>query len=1854
MRAHLFPLQNRGMSRDMSVSKADNAMAWDNHNIRVTARDKDTLLSITNERGTAAITLPEGTLQGELIGWNVLNKHILLFTTTSEADAYLDPDYKGSGTAPDYIYRIDYDGDGFEMANGEPLFTGWLGFDVKHPIESIVYFETDNIQKIYWIDGIHVLRFMNFMADATERARWQGDDTYFDSNREASLDVTVSITKDWSGNNRPNGTAQYFLTYFNKHGQETGRVWTSDLVYLSPKDKGGSQDGTNSCNVVFNFSHLSTGFDHVRLYSLVRTSIDGQPVAYLVAEAAIEGDSDNRRVTVVDSGAYLSAVDPTELLYLGSRAVVANTMTHKDQTLFLGGLSSVDRSSYESLSGKINETCFVDDNGDVAVRTSTNNIWRSGVITFRLSNDTESIPYPECTGLYPYESQLSLSSSGISTFKGGELYRFALTFIKGDGTSSDAFWIGDKINPLYPKIEDNEIRRPLAVCSIPSSVVAEAVTSGYVSVTLMIAKATYSDRSVKAQGIVNPTMFNLWDRYNDRLFSYSSWINRPRGSGFANHHFEVVHNSNVPDGEIQCNYWENDTPTPWYRKYTASGFDKTGGTSVQVSAGDIVDTFDGLADYDCFCVAYRIKLVKKGLVFNSCSGTYVIMTAKFKNGGTLTDLPAWDNLKQFKDYSGEKYEIKSYERYFSSRNTGKPSIKSLYTRMYNSITTEFNIPIAYVPTYTMIDNWYDKASKDGTWFNINDSTTKYSSWWAALSRNNVPDVTTWYTSVATVSSADADYLASYYRKHLFFVDENVVTLNSPEIELEAVSIDSAELSFRIIGAAKITGNISDYVIETGPSKMAGLNIFQKSFSHANPSDEVDGLTSWPLYLEQGLMQKDDVPEKVEDRDSSHYQWGGGIQRYWMYMWHKSGLITGFQDEEEETRFSELHYKTFANLRFAYSTAFNDYGSQHNVVFESDTAYIRQYTALDNQYTAIKADGSTKMYDANIDTGISMPGVLRYPLFYSPAGGADTDDAEISGYDLTSSEPITLSYRSTAHAVISLGRTEGIDNILPWLNQSDRFEDVNPVSSSQLDNLSPARSAGFLPWRAEAIPEGALYYGGRQEMDSVDASTPANTVFLTSNVSASSTNAIIDRWRSIASSSPDRKVYSLVTVGGTNYLADVTNARLVERFTPSTVHIDVTFTSPSVTVTFNCPTSFDMYGLQIQMSGQYQDAFSGGDWMSLTGDNHSETAPQDSQSYTYSYTFPEIESWEGEISYEAEISVLVSWWDDSADVGSYSADSYHGMSGTLMTDGSTVSIALINDVTEYDFKIVSENPVTTGSFSIYNQSNMTYGTLDVATGAITGTSSVRAIAKAHQERFMLDSGGIEEGDKYMLVGEVYLDPESSTARERFYNGISDAAIESNTFIPASANVMLDADTPVSIVGDRGDTFFQRWDFLKTRPTSTQAENGVVDIVSAMVESHINLDGRYDNMRGTSVLASINVQDFNSVNPVYTQPDDFIAASDLDDDFNLDTYDSSLTWTLPKADSADVDAWTHITLASSLALDGDKGKCRALRRFQNSILAFQDRGIAEVLFNSRTQLATQEGVPIEVANSGKVDGKHYISNKYGCLNKWSIIEGKSGLYFIDNINKMLGVFNGQGIDSLSSKSMFDAWIRERNSLSLWNPDDFGNFVAYYDKIHSDVYFISDAETDPCIVYNEQIGAFTSFFDYARVPMMTNVEDRFVSFYNHRLWKQNEGEYNDFFGSYKPYWMTWRVQPDPYGDKIWTNLEYRADFFSAPSGEALDFSDSYMPNKTFTSVRVWNEYQDTGDYAVIPNMDYRSLLYPDAQKRFRIWRTDIARDSNSAYSLDRIRNPWIFLKLTSNVTEDTSLMQLHDVNVKYFTNE
>ena len=60
----------------------------------------------------------------------------------------------------------------------------------------------------------------------------------------------------------------------------------------------------------------------------------------------------------------------------------------------------------------------------------------------------------------------------------------------------------------------------------------------------------------------------------------------------------------------------------------------------------------------------------------------------------------------------------------------------------------------------------------------------------------------------------------------------------------------------------------------------------------------------------------------------------------------------------------------------------------------------------------------------------------------------------------------------------------------------------------------------------------------------------------------------------------------------------------------------------------------------------------------------------------------------------------------------------------------------------------------------------------------------------------------------------------------------------------------------------------------------------------------------------------------------------------------------------------------------------------------------------------QVPVSDGVPIELTNSYKVDGKIPVSDYVGCLNKFSICTTPAAMYFIDSVEKHLYAF-GDGL-------------------------------------------------------------------------------------------------------------------------------------------------------------------------------------------------------------------------------------------------
>ena len=510
------------------------------------------------------------------------------------------------------------------------------------------------------------------------------------------------------------------------------------------------------------------------------------------------------------------------------------------------------------------------------------------------------------------------------------------------------------------------------------------------------------------------------------------------------------------------------------------------------------------------------------------------------------------------------------------------------------------------------------------------------------------------------------------------------------------------------------------------------------------------------------------------------------------------------------------------------------------------------------------------------------------------------------------------------------------------------------------------------------------------------------------------------------------------------------------------------------------------------------------------------------------------------------------------------------------------------------------------------------------------TSVITTDTVYQDTFdEYDNTVTENNDSYLLMAELYRDK----VADRF-GGQTEEAFENNIWLPAGPSVSLltnlGMDSTITVKYTEGDCYFQRYDCIKTYPSTLEDQNSVTEIISFMCETRINLDGRYDRNRGQLNNLTMTPENFNKINPVYSQNNNFFQYRGVNTNkFNLNNFPNTITWTKEKQLGSLIDNWTNLTMASTLDLDGDKGEITSLNTLNNEIFCFQKQGLSNILFNSRVQIPTSDGVPIEISNGMKVEGKRYISNSIGCNNKWSIAESPSGLYFIDNITNSLYLFNGQ-IDSLSDKLGFRQWINTHNTQLKWDTVNYNNYRTFYDKNNNDVYF---THKDHCLCYSELIGQFTSFMSYEKTPAMFNINSDFFAFKDGKMWKQFAGDYNMFFNEYKPFSITLVSNAHPNRDKIFNNLEFRADSWD---------KDVIMNRDTFDRVDIWNEHQEGSS-----NLTFTSGVPSTLKKKFRVWRVNLPRDSKN--KRDRIRNTWAFIKL-GKYTPNTFKTELHDVTVSY----
>ena len=1750
MKKQVITLNNKGMTKDISVSKVNNDFAYENFNIRIIPTDKDTLLTVTNEKGNKPIELisSKGTSSilsyGTLIGHSVLDRYLVLF-------------FHNDSTNKDSIIRIEYKKELNKWYKREILVNKNLNFSSSNPLETISNYESEDIMKIYWVDGINQPRFVNI---SDKYLNEHSNNILIDFVSEFKSNFNVSIEKTFIGESGfKSGIIQYIFTYSNKYGQETNPIHITSIYYLTHPNRGGSEEDKLNCQFNIKLTNLDTNnYDTVNIYSIVRTSLGGEFAAYKVTSL-----NTANTVTYTDNGNYSESIDVSKLLYIGGREITASTITAKDNTLFLGDLM------LKSLGN--------DNNLKEVLRRQIDNRGYNPYLTFVYQNSANGCPYNLPKGYYDYDFQLNESSTYVTTFKTGQKYRFALRFITKTGSKSPCYWIGDIVNTLYPVIdEDNKVIKKASIQYKFTPEVKKAIPSTYVKAELMVAQISELDRNVVAQGFVVPTMFSLLSRYNNAPFSIPSWFTRMRNSRMINRHYESVPANDSQFAEIQC--INNNSVTPYI--------------NVEKEENPIV------------LKAYTFS-VKKSQTFRKVQGI----------------IKRYDIRKNSVDAFNNKENLDGTFHYSEIwKTSSSTNYSSLVTAIRHKlgewgfgpeqidISSTYNNEAGY--RFNNIDAWLDSVKEVKK--NFEAGTTH-------LLIKKSPSL-----NISVFSDSEA-YDYSLKNKNNFFIDESIVSFYSPEINKDTTyKFNDVNYKFRIVGIAPITSNITNYSIVTDNNDISS-SVFDVDFNKKNLSSNSEGLSTFPLFSSE--------------------------QKLWYtYPWQKTNAFTKSAEEYTDTDPKNvLKNKTIANLRFSFKTFYNatpwtpKAGINTLKSYDSDSVSLKQFTYHDDN----------RMYQGNFDTVLSCERTISSEIpsneianHYGEDGGYYINntgklnelssinniessmsaeyDGEVKGHnDKLCYDPVKISFKSCPHSIISFKYYKEDQITLP----DSRLETDNGVSVGTPSILDVESENDWLPW--EKVNKVVSNYPVYSVLTpSLCNTNPNITVFpdyfegQDSNIANHLYNVTIPKkfvdafleFKNPAilykNNSGETIPYKLnrYIISKKNKLNVIDNVRCYfNRGGAGTATIEFdksTFTEEVV---------IKVYNEGNQLLDTYTSKSNSCSIYNLHTNEPYEKLIITATSYPGKY--------ENLFEPSDEVIILKLQKTDH-DIDTHIIDYIKDLSqGTEPSDNTTFEATFwLSDITDktiilvinnksYEYKdgVIGE-PIANEYFSIYKDNPYT--------------------TKVNKDSYDFP---------YIFIGELYND----NIKDQ-YGGMSDYALQNNTFVPTFG--VMDLSTSDIIIGNTGDTFFQRWDCERILPLKEDSENSVIDMVSLYLETYINLDGRYDNRRGLMDNLKSTLENTNLINNVYSASgsnggNTIFTSKILDDKFNLNKFPSQITWSKAKIPTEEVDTWTNITLASVLDMDGNKGPVRALRRFNNSIISFQDKGISEVLFNSRTQLSTMEGVPIEIANSSKVDGKRYLSDKMGCSNKWSIVETKRGLYFIDNISSSINLFNGQ-FESLSDKYGFKNWIQQNNSMSSWNPGNPTNFIGYWDKINDDIYFVNPCLQNNTICFNEMINSFTSFYNYGNVPMMINLEDKFVSFRDNKLWLQGEGEYNKIFNEEQPFYTLYRINPNPYTDKIFSNIEYKADMF--------DSSDN-LTDSTFNKLKVWNEYQSNEIEINKDTLD----SYPDVKRKFRTWRLDIPRDkinSDNPYGLNRMRNPWLYIELLKNY-EGNQRMEFHNIDVTYF---
>lgn len=1741
-------IQVTGMNRDNAMSKFEPTLTYENKNIRIHYNKNELFAgSVSNEIGHKLFY----SFDNEnliILGHAVYQDNIILFA---------------KGISSCYIYKIKYE-EGSEPITLYESDSDILNWKDVTFIETILHEESSDVVKVYWIDGINQLRSINIVPNET-----YDEDYSFDALPKIKNFGKFEIKRSYGGGEFPAGTIQYCATYINANKVESNIIWHSPLYYISFADRAGKPN--EIVNIIFNINatELDGHFEKLRLFSLIRTSTDTLPKAKCLGEFKIEGN----KVSVVDYNTTGYEIDPYELLYKNRRYVVPKTFSHKDGTLFLGNFNYT-KDSYDIPKG----------------------LWDK--------NEDRTIPLQ--TEGFCYESLLDRTNEGITYLKKDEVYYLGYQYQDQYGWWSEPIFTkrsideGENENDNVPKdymgeiiVTKNSVTLPTLTYSI------NGLSDSIKRIRPVISYPNYFEYKMIAQGPLFPTIFNPIKRKKGLSYAEHSWFSRPHID------YDVLDPKHVSLTFPEC-----------YQMFPG------GDQASEPRRLDKIDFFDDYFKNDSYYAEDYLFGKEKSEIFNGISlpNDY----ESLNNRGTWAEFRHYCPLPSMWHKNCE-VDGSAFYRSFTCASDSKSTKYVNDSILRNNYHVDRSILTLHSPDIVL--SQYTHGYLDECYFNV-IGDMKLSSFYFDIDiihKQTTPLMSWCYENKLNVEKVIGKGVGIYKPDMQAVQDDNC----GWKLGLAGgYWIDAPVRSNRRYNHSKgkwfdrQTGGLGYFMYTLYPFQKGGClneNVLQEADDKGNNKQEASSY-SWKRTSNIRIANINTYKDLYSSEDKIPIYIFNSEVDTTLNIKGRDGSLLPYKGNQNMTNLNIVG-ASFSNESGEYLWRGNArrYKTDGKCYWKLNRNYVYFPQSVDLSDSPQKCDD-----------------ILKDTFFLS-------EKDEINNYRKlvivkaprrSNTIGVDFSLSEMKNNVVDVTIYDGDSYNLDYLCQFTLIRFNDDVTNRKLYKLDDSIMSLFYPSGAEASEENTHVRASViiTPLENINEDT---TFTLSSN--GVETISFDENFRNKVTSTDRTYDYYLaysISIGLNN----------------DKVGSDIPDSARKIDIGFNHVVFIDNNGkLSLKDTNYDEGIFNEENFVSnVTNDNkvlkfdignleHTHNlyenlvyeldAESDSGIVTgssvmssgkiplgYDPDFSEHEAFNSmsralsEIYYNADSrtknNVFGSREFNTAYFNKYTTGLYNTPSSSegVIIKAKSTAHAVINlesiDETNYVLPYCGTNYVDSDNCIINPVRKNTSDIPEKISKVLlkpknnNGTETEEYFKPLFTEEFTEENPQRSYG--YYYIGEITKDPNINTSEDAIRDRVWSIGGEAVDVDNNSATIKYTA----------GDFYYQRYDCLNTQEWGQNELNGNVEIISFMAETRFNLDGRYDVNRGKTSNIYANNNNFNLFNPAYTQQNNFFSYF-ITKDRDKYTYPNYITWTLTKINGEEIDSWSKIDTISSLQLDGKYGDINSLQFWNNEIVAFQDTGIAQVLYNSRTVITPSQGVPLEVANSGKVDGKTYLSSAMGCLDKRLIANSGNILYFVDSYKNDLWSLSAQGPVPISQTKGFYSWTQNNKVEKV-----------FYVQNKKDIWFNTSKTT---LAYSEPLDNFVSFYDYQKTEHLINILGDSIACTKDSLYIQNQGDPCKFFGSdtCSSFYIDMVIKDDGYADKVFDNIEFR--------GEAHPDMEKYNLCP-FDHIEAHNEYQKSGSIEL--NID------TNLKQKFRIWRANIPRCSNSTPGRikNRMRSPWIRLKLSN----------------------